>query len=118
MVVSCSFTFGEANYNSLPCRSKTNHERSTAPSEINVLKATLVISTVAFQFAQYQNHLGYPIVKMPYTSYWHELSFPPANEPLLFVFAQIFNQHRILKHLSSQPTFCSTYAILKRCREI
>ena len=29
MVVSCSFTFGEANYNSLPCRSKTNHERST-----------------------------------------------------------------------------------------
>ena len=32
MVVSCSFTFGEANYNSLPCRSKTNHERSTAPS--------------------------------------------------------------------------------------
>jgi hypothetical protein len=77
-----------------------------------LLKATLVISTVAFQFAQYQNHLGYPIVKMPYTSYWHELSFPPANEPLLFVFAQIFNQHRILKHLSSQPTFCSTYAIL------
>ena len=29
MVVSCSFTFGEANYNSLPCCSKTNHERST-----------------------------------------------------------------------------------------
>jgi long-chain fatty acid transport protein len=27
--VSCSFTFGEANYNSLPCCSKTNHERST-----------------------------------------------------------------------------------------
>ena len=33
MVVSCSFTFGEANYNSLPCRSKTNHERSTAPRD-------------------------------------------------------------------------------------
>jgi len=32
MVVSCSFTFGEANYNSLPCRSKTNHERSTGLS--------------------------------------------------------------------------------------
>jgi hypothetical protein len=34
MVVSCSFTFGEANYNSLPCRSKTNHERSTGLSDI------------------------------------------------------------------------------------
>ena len=34
MVVSCSFTFGEANYNSLPCRSKTNHERSTGLSQI------------------------------------------------------------------------------------
>jgi membrane protease subunit HflK len=33
MVVSCSFTFGEANYNSLPCRSKTNHERSTGLSD-------------------------------------------------------------------------------------
>jgi len=33
MVVSCSFTFGEANYNSLPCCSKTNHERSTRLSD-------------------------------------------------------------------------------------
>ncbi len=33
MVLSCSFTFGEANYNPLSCRSKTNHERSTAPRQ-------------------------------------------------------------------------------------
>ncbi|MBT0322459.1 hypothetical protein, partial [Vibrio campbellii] len=28
------FTFGEANYNSLPCCSKNTHERSTHPSDI------------------------------------------------------------------------------------
>jgi hypothetical protein len=38
MVVSCSFTFGEANYNSLPCRSKTNHERSTGLRDALVLR--------------------------------------------------------------------------------
>jgi len=38
MVVSCSFTFGEANYNSLPCRSKTNHERSTGLSYVGVIE--------------------------------------------------------------------------------
>jgi len=32
MVLGCYFTFGEANYNALPCRSKTNHESSTAPN--------------------------------------------------------------------------------------
>ena len=37
MVVSCSFTFGEANYNSLPCCSKTNHERSTRLSSMEAV---------------------------------------------------------------------------------
>ena len=32
MVSGYFFTFGEANYNALPCRSKTSHERSTAPN--------------------------------------------------------------------------------------
>ncbi|MEZ8574648.1 hypothetical protein AB6C82_07400, partial [Vibrio splendidus] len=29
------FTFGEANYNSLPCCSKNTHERSTRPSTLD-----------------------------------------------------------------------------------
>ncbi|MCE0494659.1 hypothetical protein [Vibrio salinus] len=33
MVSGCVFTFGEANYNALPCRSKIHHERSTAPRD-------------------------------------------------------------------------------------
>ena len=50
MVVSCSFTFGEANYNSLPCCSKTNHERSTRLSSYSYFTGP------ANSYAEIQEH--------------------------------------------------------------
>ena len=48
MVVSCSFTFGEANYNSLPCCSKIAHERSTRPSLNENIDTTTAVGELAF----------------------------------------------------------------------
>ncbi|WP_214657170.1 hypothetical protein, partial [Vibrio anguillarum] len=47
------FIFDETNYNALPCRSKSHHERSTDPSKMRlaiVNSRSIIIKTLFFSF--------------------------------------------------------------------